>query len=112
MRVLAAVRILGRHGPQLRARIVTAVRDAAAHLAPCRRSAMNLRRARFPHHARPEPRIAERVDQRLDHLPPLRGFRFGKSAASTAVVSDRPLIRCAAQSAEISLQLMPQTFSV
>jgi len=33
-------------------------------------------------------------------------------ALRTAEASERPLIRCAAQSAEISLQLMPQTFSV
>ena len=40
------------------------------------------------------------------------GARFGLSAASTAVISERPLIRCAAQSAEISVHFMPQTFSV
>ena len=34
------------------------------------------------------------------------------SAESTAVLSESPLIRCAAQSAEISRQLMPHTFSV
>ncbi len=41
-----------------------------------------------------------------------RGLRRGKSARSAADESDRPLILCAAQSAEISLQDMPHTFSV
>ena len=40
------------------------------------------------------------------------GSRFGSSAFQMALESDSPLIRCAAQSAEISLQLIPQTFSV
>src|SRR5947199_8820894 len=39
------------------------------------------------------------------------GFGF-QMALSMAVFSDSPLMRWAAQSAEISLQLMPQTFSV
>src|SRR5947199_1488924 len=39
------------------------------------------------------------------------GFGF-QMALSMAVESDSPLIRWAAQSAEISLQLMPHTFSV
>src|SRR5260370_15389662 len=38
--------------------------------------------------------------------------RCGKSAFLIALPSDRPRIRCAAQSAEISLQLIPHTFSV
>src|SRR3982075_733581 len=38
--------------------------------------------------------------------------RCGKSAFLIALPSERPRIRCAAQSAEISLQLIPQTFSV
>src|SRR5258708_37525353 len=37
---------------------------------------------------------------------------FGSSAVLIAPRSVRILTRCAAQSAEISLQLMPQTFSV
>ncbi len=41
--------------------------------------------------------------------PPLR---CGISAFLTAVSSDSPLIRCAAHSAESSLQGIPQTFSV
>ena len=41
------------------------------------------------------------------------GFFFlGNSAAMIAVDRESPLIRWAAQSAEISLQLMPHTFSV
>src|ERR1700721_1142979 len=39
------------------------------------------------------------------------GFGF-HSAFRIAVDSDRPLMRWAAQSAEMSLQLMPHTFSV
>src|SRR5258708_888375 len=37
------------------------------------------------------------------------GFQM---ALRMAVLSDSPLMRCAAQSAEICLQLMPHTFSV
>jgi len=40
------------------------------------------------------------------------GNESGNSAFQTALASDNPLIRWAAQSAEISLQLIPQTFSV
>src|SRR5204862_2074120 len=40
------------------------------------------------------------------------GCRLGKSAFLIALPNDNPLIRCAAQSAEISRQLIPQTFSV
>src|SRR5205823_8564433 len=40
------------------------------------------------------------------------GRRCGKSAFRIALPNDNPLIRCAAQSAEISRQLIPQTFSV
>src|SRR4029077_1120279 len=40
------------------------------------------------------------------------GRRCGKSALRIALPNDNPLIRCAAQSAEISRQLIPQTFSV
>src|SRR5258708_11216705 len=43
---------------------------------------------------------------------PSFNLRFGSSAFLIAPPSVSPLIRCAAQSAEISLQLMPQTFSV
>ena len=35
-----------------------------------------------------------------------------KTAFQIALLKDKPLIRCAAQSAEISLQGIPQTFSV
>src|SRR5262249_43547009 len=45
-------------------------------------------------------------------LPRSLGFFFGSRAFRMAVLSDRPLMRWAAQSAEISLQLMPHTFSV
>ncbi len=42
-----------------------------------------------------------------------RAFGFcGKSAFLMAVPKLNPLIRCAAQSALISLQLIPHTFSV
>src|SRR5438067_11892921 len=40
------------------------------------------------------------------------GRRCGKSAFLIALPNDKPLIRWAAQSAEISRQLIPQTFSV
>jgi hypothetical protein len=40
------------------------------------------------------------------------GCFFGRSAFLIALPNDKPLIRCAAQSAEISLQLIPHTFSV
>src|SRR6476646_2080065 len=40
------------------------------------------------------------------------GPRCGKRAFLMALPRDKPLIRCAAQSAEISRQLIPQTFSV
>src|SRR4030095_753550 len=40
------------------------------------------------------------------------GRRCGKSAFLIALPRERPLMRCAAQSAEISRQLIPQTFSV
>src|SRR5207249_11123431 len=39
-------------------------------------------------------------------------YRCGTSAFLIALPRESPLIRCAAQSAEISLQLMPQTFAV
>jgi hypothetical protein len=39
-------------------------------------------------------------------------FFLGKSAARIALDRESPLIRWAAQSAEISRQLMPHTFSV
>jgi hypothetical protein len=39
-------------------------------------------------------------------------FFLGQIALTIADHNDNPLIRCAAQSAEISLQLIPQTFSV
>ena len=42
----------------------------------------------------------------------LAGLRFGNRAAKIALDSDSPLIRCAAQSAEIYLQFIPHTFSV
>src|SRR5712672_2190236 len=41
-----------------------------------------------------------------------RGLRRGTSARRAADTSESPLILCAAQSAEISLQDIPQTFSV
>ncbi len=41
-----------------------------------------------------------------------RGWRGGKRALRIALPNDKPLIRCAAQSAEISRQSIPQTFSV
>src|ERR1035437_1960488 len=40
------------------------------------------------------------------------GFRLAKSACLMVEPSDSPLILCAAQSAEISWQLFPHTFSV
>src|SRR3954447_12352866 len=40
------------------------------------------------------------------------GCFFGRSAFLIALPNERPLMRCAAQSAEISLHGMPQTFSV
>src|SRR5262245_5727386 len=40
------------------------------------------------------------------------GFLFGNSALEMAVLSESPLTRWAAQSAEISAQLIPHTFSV
>ena len=43
---------------------------------------------------------------------PSRVVPLGKSALRTASTSDRFLMRCAAQSADISLHGMPQTFSV
>ena len=39
-------------------------------------------------------------------------FRFGLRALTMALPSDRPLTRCAAQSAGISLTGTPQSFSV
>src|SRR6516164_217788 len=42
----------------------------------------------------------------------LAGCFFGSNAFRIAVRKESPLIRWAAQSAEISLQFMPQTFSV
>jgi hypothetical protein len=49
-------------------------------------------------------------------LPASRVARFGFSARDSALITAtprlRPLMRCAAQSAEISSQDMPHTFSV
>ena len=66
--------------------------------------------AMFPHHARAQPWVEELLNQSCDYFP----FEFPSpnKAFFTAVLKDKFFIRCAAQSAEISLQGIPQTFSV
>ena len=77
-----------------------------------------LRRGGVPHHAGALARIAEALDQRLDDVAALgaRPSACARASASarsmTARRRSRPLMRCAAQSAEISSQDMPHTFSV
>ena len=78
---------------------------------------LDLARGRFPHHARALARILEALDQRLDDRPAgLRLARCGSSAFFSAFITatprSSPLMRCAAQSAEISSHDMPHTFSV
>ena len=74
---------------------------------------------RVPHHAGALARIVEGLDQRLDDraVAARRALlAFGtmerRSALAMALIRSRPLMRCAAQSAEISSHDMPHTFSV
>src|ERR1051326_2653029 len=66
----------------------------------------------LPHHARPKRWKGKRMDKLLMTLLRSPLYRWGMSAFLIALPSESPLIRCAAQSAEISLQLIPHTFSV
>ncbi len=80
--------------------------DAAAVL-------LNFARGSFPHHAGVAARITKRFDQGLGGIPPC-GLtpKERRKPSLSALKRSSPLILCAAQSAEISSQSMPQTFSV
>src|SRR5208282_2817045 len=65
------------HCPQIPRRVETTARNFAAHHHRAAKFADFLC-ARFPHHARPQPRIAESVDQRLDNLLAVFRFAAGK----------------------------------
>ena len=70
-------------------------------------------RSRVSSHIIPGPRRGYRNESiRVLMAWPFARRRGGSTAVSTAVGNDRPLMRWLAQSAEISPQGIPQTFSV
>lgn len=75
---------------------------------------LNLVGCRLPHHPGSETGIAEGFDEGFDLSGTVAviGWGAGRREARAAVVRDKPLMRCAAQSAAISVQGLPQTFSV
>src|SRR5438874_11569273 len=91
--------------------IVLATRHAAAHFD---RTTSALAFSAHVSHIIPGPRrgYLKELIKVLITLELSLGRRCGKSAFLIALPNDKPLIRCAAQSAEISRQLIPQTFSV
>ena len=75
-------------------------------------AAPDLVAGRLPHLAGAEPGVLEAVDQGLDDLALALAPARRRGRSSTAWIRLSPLIRCAAQSAVISLVGIPQTFSV
>src|SRR5437870_5954168 len=91
--------------------VVEAASHSAAHLefaAQC----LHLFRTRFPHHARSFSWIAKGINERLNYVCSIPIIVLRNQRILDRATERKSFMRCAAQSAEISLQHMPQTFSV
>jgi len=102
----------GLHGPNSPLTIETELLEPAVH-GNAAAGRLDFTGGGFPHHAGAPARITKRFDQGFGAGAP-RGLNPKERVAPSMSAFERlsPLIRWAAQSAEISSQSMPQTFSV